>query len=69
MVSYFLSRQSAVATLLKRLHSLSAESDGVPARTRSQIAGLEHVLREVRLGRQDEFILPGDPPMRVVIVN
>ncbi|AJY62286.1 hypothetical protein [Burkholderia glumae] len=69
MASYFLSRQSAVAMILNRRRLLAPEGESVAAGTLVHIAQLEQLMRDVRLGRQEEFVLPGDPPMRIVVVN
>ncbi|WP_257807025.1 hypothetical protein [Burkholderia glumae] len=69
MATYFLSRQTAVALILKRLDSLAPDGEAVPAGATARIAELEQMLRDVRLGRQDEFVLPGEPPMRIVVTN
>ncbi|MGS1024384.1 hypothetical protein [Burkholderia glumae] len=69
MATYFLSRQTAVAFILKRLDSLAPDGETVPTGPTVRIAELEQMLRDVRLGRQDEFVLSGDPPMRVVVMN
>ncbi|AJY63251.1 hypothetical protein [Burkholderia glumae] len=68
-MTYFLSRQSAVTKILNRLRSLTLDSENIPSGTRIHIAELEQLLRDVRLGRQEDFVLSGDPPMRIVVVN
>ncbi|ASL48802.1 hypothetical protein bAD24_p00485 (plasmid) [Burkholderia sp. AD24] len=69
MVTYFLSRQSAMAMILDRQRSLTPAGEIVPAGPTVHILEVEQLLRDVRLGRQDEFVLPGDPPMRIVVMN
>ncbi|WP_285645553.1 hypothetical protein [Burkholderia plantarii] len=58
-----------MALILKRLDSLAPDGETVPPVPTVRIAELEQMLRDVRLGRQDEFVLPGEPPMRVVVTT
>ncbi len=69
MATYFLSRQSAVAMILSRVRSLAPDGEPVPAGSPARIAELEQLMRDVRLGRQDDFVLPGEPPMRIVVTT
>ncbi len=55
--------------ILNRRRLLAPEGESVAAGTLVHIAQLEQLMRDVRLGRQEEFVLPGDPPMRIVVVN
>ncbi|WP_244120570.1 hypothetical protein [Burkholderia gladioli] len=58
-----------MAMILNRLRLLVPDGVIVPAGPTVHILELEQLMRDVRLGRQGEFILPGDPPMRIVVTN
>ncbi|WP_186144623.1 hypothetical protein [Burkholderia gladioli] len=58
MVTYFLSRQSAMAMILDRQRSLAPAGETGPAGPTIHIWKVEQLLRDVRLGRQDEFVRP-----------
>ncbi|WP_302074462.1 hypothetical protein [Burkholderia glumae] len=55
--------------ILSRVRSLAPDGEPVPAGSPARIAELEQLMRDVRLGRQDDFVLPGEPPMRIVVTT